>query len=194
MIVRETQDNFIFITQHDHAYISGEFFANLKKEFIPLDYHESLKFAIHQHDRAWIKPDAHPFLNDFKHYPYTFLDYPEKLSANVSVFFKPFFVTEKKQVRHLLGASLYSFFFKRISPLMPLHKILGLLLEWYRSRVFAPPTHTKTSLRFRFQTFRKILQTKDESNRFLFDFSLFYLDLEFIIWCLPQKWNFWGHH
>jgi hypothetical protein len=79
MIVRETQDNFIFITQHDHAYISGEFFAKLKKEFIPLDYHESLKFAIHQHDRAWIKPDAHPFLNDFKHYPYTFLDYPEKL-------------------------------------------------------------------------------------------------------------------
>ncbi|MDA9555194.1 DUF3891 family protein [Pelobium sp.] len=82
MIVREAQDNFIFITQHDHAYIAGEFLARLKKDFIPLEYYESLKFAIHQHDRAWIIPDSTPILNDLTRKPYTFLDYPEKLKLH----------------------------------------------------------------------------------------------------------------
>lgn len=82
MIVREDQDNFIFITQHDHAYIAGEFLTHFKKDFIALEHYESLKFAVHQHDRAWIIPDANPFMNDATQFPYTFLDYPERLKLH----------------------------------------------------------------------------------------------------------------
>ena len=35
MIVREDQDNFIFITQHDHAYIAGEFLTHFKNATFP---------------------------------------------------------------------------------------------------------------------------------------------------------------
>jgi hypothetical protein len=79
MIIREEPDHYLFISQHDHAYLAGEMFANLKKEFLPNKHYESLKFAIHQHDRAWLIPDSHPLLNDFTGKPYSFLDYPEKL-------------------------------------------------------------------------------------------------------------------
>lgn len=82
MIVREDIDNFIFITQHDHAYISGEFLTYFKKDFIPIDNYESLKFAVHQHDRAWIIPDANPLMNDENKKPFTFLDYPERLKLH----------------------------------------------------------------------------------------------------------------
>lgn len=82
MIVREDKDSFIFITQHDHAYISGEFLSHFKKEFVPIDHYESLKFAIHQHDRAWIIPDANPIMNDATKKPFTFLDYPERMKLH----------------------------------------------------------------------------------------------------------------
>ena len=82
MIVRETPDNFIFITQHDHAYIAGEFFTHFKKEFVTIEHYESLKFAIHQHDRAWLIPDANPILNDINNKPFTFIDYPERLKLH----------------------------------------------------------------------------------------------------------------
>lgn len=60
MIFREDPDNYILITQHDHAYIAGELFSHLKKEIVAVEHYESFKFAIHQHDRAWIIPDSHP--------------------------------------------------------------------------------------------------------------------------------------
>lgn len=82
MIVREDQDNFILITQHDHAYIAGEFLMHFKKDFIALEHFESLKFAVHQHDRAWIIPDSNPIMNDATNFPYTFLDYPERLKLH----------------------------------------------------------------------------------------------------------------
>lgn len=82
MIVRETPEHFIFITQHDHAYISGELFSNFKKEFVTIEHYESLKFAIHQHDRAWMIPDAEPILNDTNNMPFTFMDYPERLKLH----------------------------------------------------------------------------------------------------------------
>ncbi len=79
MIVRETPENFIFITQHDHAYISGEFLMHFKKDFIPLDHYESLKFAVYQHERAWLIPDSCPLINDVTGKPFDFINYPEKL-------------------------------------------------------------------------------------------------------------------
>lgn len=79
MILREDPENYILITQHDHAYIAGELLCHLKKEFIAVEHFESFKFAIHQHDRAWIIPDSHPLLNDVTQKPFTFLDFPEKL-------------------------------------------------------------------------------------------------------------------
>ncbi|MEO5912187.1 MAG: DUF3891 family protein [Pelobium sp.] len=82
MIIREDQENLIFITQHDHAYIAGELLSKFKKDFIAVAHFESLKFAVHQHDRAWITPDSTPILNDITLYPYTFDDYPEKLKLH----------------------------------------------------------------------------------------------------------------
>lgn len=82
MIIRETPESFIFISQHDHAHIAGEFFSHLKKDFIPVDHYESLKFAIYQHDRGWIIPDSEPLWNDKELKPYSFLDYPELLKLH----------------------------------------------------------------------------------------------------------------
>lgn len=82
MILREDLDNYILITQHDHAYIAGELLTHFKKEFIAVEHFESFKFAVHQHDRAWIIPDSHPLLNDVTQQPFTFLDFPEKLRLN----------------------------------------------------------------------------------------------------------------
>ncbi|HEX7367675.1 MAG TPA: DUF3891 family protein [Pelobium sp.] len=79
MILREDSDHYILITQHDHAYIAGELLTQLKKDFITIEHFESFKFAVHQHDRAWVIPDAHPLLNDVTQKPFTFLDFPEKL-------------------------------------------------------------------------------------------------------------------
>ncbi len=79
MILREDTENYILITQHDHAYIAGELLTHFKKEFIAVEHFESFKFAVHQHDRAWIIPDSHPLLNDVTQKPFTFLDFPEKL-------------------------------------------------------------------------------------------------------------------
>ncbi len=82
MIVREESDNFVFMNQHDHAYIAGELLTHFKKEFITLEHYESFKFAVHQHDRAWIIPDSQPLMNDATKQPYTFLDYPERLKLH----------------------------------------------------------------------------------------------------------------
>lgn len=82
MIVRETPDNFVFITQHDHAYIAGELLMHLKKDFVPLDHYESLKFAVNQHDRAWIIPDDYPIINDASGKPFDYLNFPERLKLH----------------------------------------------------------------------------------------------------------------
>lgn len=111
MIVREDQENLIFITQHDHAYISGEFLMHFKKDFIDLEHYESLKFAVHQHDRAWIIPDANPIMNDATNFPYTFIDYPEKLKIH---FYKIGIeqVNQANSYAAILCSMHYSSFFK----------------------------------------------------------------------------------
>jgi hypothetical protein len=79
MIIRESKEAFTFITQHDHANIAGEFFVNLKKDFVPRDFYESLKFAVYQHDRSWIIPDSEPIWDNLNKRPYDFVTYPENL-------------------------------------------------------------------------------------------------------------------
>lgn len=79
MIIRESKESFTFIRQHDHANLAGEFFINLKKDFLTVDYYESLKFAIYQHDRSWIVPDIEPIWDDLNGRPYDFITYPENL-------------------------------------------------------------------------------------------------------------------
>lgn len=79
MIIRESKETFTFITQHHHANIAGEFLINLKRDFLPVEYYESLKFAVYQHDRSWIVPDSEPIWDDLNKRPYDFITYPENL-------------------------------------------------------------------------------------------------------------------
>ncbi|MFD1631409.1 DUF3891 family protein [Pseudopedobacter beijingensis] len=111
MIVRESKDAFTLITQHDHATISGEFFLHFKKDFISAEHYESLSFAIFQHDRAWLVPDAAPIWNDYLKRPYDFTDYPEELK----VYFYKHGIEQVDRVNSysaLLCSLHYSSFFK----------------------------------------------------------------------------------
>ena len=81
MIVRESKDAFLLITQHDHATISGEMFMMLKKDFVSSEHYESLSFAIFQHDRAWQVPDSSPIWDDLAKRPHDFNTYPEELKV-----------------------------------------------------------------------------------------------------------------
>lgn len=77
MIVRETKDYFILTTQHDHAELSGKLAENFVDElFINDRYKNDTIAAIHEHDRAWIRLDHTPIMNDRDAIPYSFMDYP----------------------------------------------------------------------------------------------------------------------
>ena len=81
MIVREENDKFILTRQNDHAHLSADI-AHKFKHFFKGDYwFEDALFAIREHDRSWIFPDAAPKWNQEKQRPYDFIDYPipEKL-------------------------------------------------------------------------------------------------------------------
>lgn len=77
MIVREKDDHFIMITQHDHANISGKLVDHWKNNFLLRSkLREEADWAIRQHDRAWIPLDEAPEWNEEKQRPYSFVDYP----------------------------------------------------------------------------------------------------------------------
>ena len=73
MIVRELQDSFVLIRQHDHALASGEFARRWRNPPRPRD---STLFAVAQHDAAWKGPDASVSWNEERDRPYSFQDYP----------------------------------------------------------------------------------------------------------------------
>ncbi|SDJ55198.1 DUF3891 family protein [Salimicrobium halophilum] len=84
MIVREYEEGFVMIRQHDHAVISGEMARNWKKDFLLTSRIRSeADWAVEVHDRAWIPLDQEPLWNEEQQRPYTFVDYPleEKLQA-----------------------------------------------------------------------------------------------------------------
>jgi hypothetical protein len=65
MIVRETEREFVMITQHDHAHLSGVLASHFTKEFFREDsYYQELILAIYEHDRSWIRLDDTPIWND----------------------------------------------------------------------------------------------------------------------------------
>jgi hypothetical protein len=84
MIIREKDDHFIMITQHEHANISRKFADHWKSNFLLRSkLREEADWAIRQHDRAWIPLDQSPEWNEEKQRPYSFVDYPleKKLEA-----------------------------------------------------------------------------------------------------------------
>ncbi|MEL3973318.1 DUF3891 family protein [Rossellomorea oryzaecorticis] len=77
MILRQTEDSFIMIKQHDHAYLSGEITKHFNTSLLKSDrYFEEMIYAAFQHDRSWIGLDDTPIWNDQDNIPYTFSDYP----------------------------------------------------------------------------------------------------------------------
>jgi hypothetical protein len=77
MIIRETEHNFIMISQQDHARFSGDVAIHLKKQFSINDPHyQDALVAVYEHDRSWIRLDETPIWNDKKSVPYSFDDYP----------------------------------------------------------------------------------------------------------------------
>ncbi|MBH0230214.1 DUF3891 family protein [Halobacillus yeomjeoni] len=84
MIVREQENAFIMIKQHDHARISGEIVSNWKNNFLLRSkLREEADWAVFEHDRAWIPLDDHPVWDGENNRPYSFIDYPleKKLAA-----------------------------------------------------------------------------------------------------------------
>ncbi|MGM0751898.1 MAG: DUF3891 family protein [Bacillota bacterium] len=77
MIIRETEDSFIMIKQHDHAFLSGETIKHFNRNLLKSDqFFDDALYAAYQHDRSWIGLDDTPIWNDREKIPYTFSDYP----------------------------------------------------------------------------------------------------------------------
>nr|WP_186438508.1 DUF3891 family protein [Cohnella terricola] len=77
MIVRECEDDFTMITQHDHADLSAQFARQFKPEFyMDTEFTDDVLLAIREHDRGWIGLDEIPLWNDRIHAPFSFFDYP----------------------------------------------------------------------------------------------------------------------
>lgn len=73
MIVRERQDSFVLIRQHDHGRISGECARHWAAEIEP--YSPTL-CAIAEHDVGWQDLDDEVRFNPKTKAPYSFIDYP----------------------------------------------------------------------------------------------------------------------
>lgn len=76
MIIREQNDAFIMIKQHDHAQISKRLYQQLHNHLLPEEDSSSLEYAIAQHDCGWIPFDEAPFWNDQQQSPFSFTNYP----------------------------------------------------------------------------------------------------------------------
>lgn len=77
MIVRESDESYIMITQHDHAKISGDIAQQWDKKYLKSERHQfELVQGIYEHDLGWIPVDSAPMWNDNKQKPYSFIDFP----------------------------------------------------------------------------------------------------------------------
>lgn len=83
MIVREINEGFRLINQHDHALVSGEFAKNVSDEWLGGPLREDVLFAVSNHDVGWTRLDAEVLWNEDRGRPYSFVDYPaeEKMAA-----------------------------------------------------------------------------------------------------------------
>lgn len=82
MIIREQNDGFVIIRQHDHAIISEQMAKKLKQEFHPDEaWRDSVFYAIKMHDYGWKDFDAEPLWDDEKQSPYSFIDFPNRIKT-----------------------------------------------------------------------------------------------------------------
>jgi ribosomal protein L25 (general stress protein Ctc) len=76
MIVYELKNNFVMITQDDHASVSGQMYNQMRSEVSITRRHQSVSKAVREHDRAWKELDDTPIWNDRLQVPYSFIDFP----------------------------------------------------------------------------------------------------------------------
>ncbi|XEC94169.1 DUF3891 family protein [Paenibacillus tarimensis] len=77
MIVRETDQAFYMIKQHDHAHLSGQLASGLSTALLADDERqEEVLLAVYEHDRSHIRLDDTPVWNDRTKAPFSFSDYP----------------------------------------------------------------------------------------------------------------------
>ncbi|MFC5650016.1 DUF3891 family protein [Paenibacillus solisilvae] len=114
MIVYERQHDFIMITQHEHAHLSGDLAAALDNRFAAQDDRRNdFLFAAREHDRGWIDLDSAPLWNDRDHCPYSFLDFP--LQPRFTFYTKGIDeVQEQNKFAALLCSLLYTTLFERL--------------------------------------------------------------------------------
>lgn len=73
MIVRERDDKFILVKQHDHGQLAGQIASHWLERPVP---HESTLFAIRSHDFGWQLLDQSVRFNPKTGKPYSFMDLP----------------------------------------------------------------------------------------------------------------------
>ncbi|MDR7075594.1 hypothetical protein J2Y03_000582 [Neobacillus niacini] len=110
MIIREREDSFILITQHDHAKISGEIAQHWEDEYFKGEERkEEAVLAISEHDRGWIEADSAPLWNSHQQKTYTFMDYP--LESKIACYKKGIDEVEKmSKYASLLCSAHYASF------------------------------------------------------------------------------------
>ncbi|WP_158595149.1 DUF3891 family protein [Oceanobacillus piezotolerans] len=107
MIIKERDsEEFVFIEQHHHAYVSYELIKNLKDSFVKDEtYKASLLEAVRLHDCGWRYVDKQPFWNIEENKPYDFTDFP--LSAKVMVYEMGINEVEQKDLYAALLCSVH---------------------------------------------------------------------------------------
>ncbi|MFC0559556.1 DUF3891 family protein [Halalkalibacter alkalisediminis] len=77
MIIREREHEYVFISQHDHANLSGKIARQFKGNFFQSDdFMKDAITAVYEHDRGWIKLDQAPIWNEQEKGPFSFAQYP----------------------------------------------------------------------------------------------------------------------
>ncbi|WP_170315050.1 DUF3891 family protein [Saccharibacillus brassicae] len=87
MVIRETEEAFVLVQQHNHAGFSGEAAARFADRFYMMERVEespgmpevtkdAIVLGVTEHDRGWIRPDDTPIWDDHLHAPCSFNEYP----------------------------------------------------------------------------------------------------------------------
>lgn len=77
MIFVEGEQEFVMVTQDDHARVSGQIAQALPNAWFASEKdRREVVFAVQEHDRGWIDLDHTPIWNDGKQVPFSFMDYP----------------------------------------------------------------------------------------------------------------------
>ncbi len=112
MIVREKDNGFLLIKQHDHGLASGEFARRFSEEWIGGQIHDETLFAITNHDIGWKPLDSEISWNEERGRPYSFVDYPAE--AKMEAYAEGIdFVESESPYAALLCSSHYGSFVKR---------------------------------------------------------------------------------